>query len=183
MKRIYLILIVIALLSIVSISMGATRNYYITGSRITGNVDSLKWFLMYANGDSTKIDSTAGVARTVGFHSSTPNDYDTLIVLPNGDSTFISLIRIWWAGMTDPTDWTWEIKPINEGLRAIAEIDTMMIWAGWQIGAKYHTDYSANGDTIWVVSAAGDTLGIIIFQHVGGAAGDQPDTVKVEAKP
>ena len=64
-----------------------------------------------------------------------------------------------------------------------AMIDTLSWWAGWYIGAKSHTDYATTEDTIWVVSPANDTLGVIIYKHEGGAAGDPPDSVKVEAKP
>ena len=65
----------------------------------------------------------------------------------------------------------------------VPAIDTLSWWLTASLTSYSHTDYANDQDTVWVVSPAADTLGILVFYHVGGNSGGRPDSVKALAKP
>jgi hypothetical protein len=58
-----------------------------------------------------------------------------------------------------------------------ADLDTMSFLAGWAFGAKAYSKYTANKDSIFAVTPAGDTIGRFRYDHPSGVSGQRPDTV------
>jgi hypothetical protein len=58
-------------------------------------------------------------------------------------------------------------------------IDSSMIAAGYHPDYKAFTQYAADRDTVWEINDAGtDTTYMWELFHVGGSAGDPPDSIK-----
>lgn len=71
------------------------------------------------------------------------------------------------------------LEALEGWVAPLVQLDSMMMWLGYEIGAVAHTDYATTEDTVWICNGV-DTLGKIIYFHTGGAAGDAPDSTKTE---
>jgi hypothetical protein len=164
MKRLFLLVIVGTLLA--SWSIAGTR--YVPG-RNTHLMDSVR-FMVDTNG--AKWDSSGWVEDTYGK--------DTILTPLSGKHTS-AYWEIKYTTAADGDYVPWVVGTFD--LTTASYMDSIFYWLTLGVGNKSHTDYDSDQDTITIVSESDDTLGYIIYYHIGGTAGAAPDSVKVVTGP
>ncbi len=113
------------------------------------------------------------------------NWWQPVSVIDGDDGEGLYHISIWIGGAED-TGWATDVyfqlvdNPIND---IVPAMDTLSWWLTAGLNASSATNYAADRDTIFVVSPGNDTLGILIYFHIGGNSGGRPDSVVAEAAP
>lgn len=91
-------------------------------------------------------------------------------------------IRLWKDDYFSPTLFTFRLvknDPINvlDSLKSL--VDSLQMEQGLKVGYRARTVYTANADTIFIIrDSNSDTLWDRVYYHVGGIAGQRPDSVK-----
>lgn len=154
---------------------------YLVFGDLFGNLDGAAALGHYVlNIDAYDADSTLFTAYKFSFEAGTTFDpANDNVKLPDstlGDVSYIANnSAAYQATLVTPTD-------TNQSGDDLVTLTDIKYWIGLYLtmwpGCKAYYDVSANYDDIHLVDTLGDTIVTQRWHHVGGAAGDTPDTVR-----